>query len=131
MSRIAEQGEFYKMLGKRMLLLVVLAWPMAAPAPTYFYDGHRLLSECTSQKLDDHQECVGYLAGLWDAVETVEVWENAQLGICIPKGTTDEQLRAEFIRYAKKYPNRLRAGGGGLALIAFRQAWPCAEADSG
>ncbi len=115
------------MIGKRLLVLLVLAWPLAVPAASYFYDGHRLLRECTSRNVDDHEECVGYLAGLWDAVETVEIWEKAQLGICFPKGTTDEQLRAEFVKYAEKYPDRLRAGGGGLALIAFKKAWPCEE----
>jgi hypothetical protein len=118
------------MAAKRSFLLaasLALAWPMAAPAPTYFYDGHRLLQDCTSRNGNHREGCVGYLAGLSDAVETVRVWEKARLGICIPKGTTDEDLRAAFVGYAERYPDRLRAGGGGLALIAFKQIWPCDE----
>ena len=113
------------MIGKRLLLVLVLAWPMTAPAALYFYDGHKLLRECSSRKAADQQECVGYLAGLLDAVTTIEVWKKARLDICMPKGTTHEQLRAEFVKYARRYPDRLRGGAGGLALIAYRKAWPC------
>ena len=125
---------------RRLLLEVILAWPMLAeaeqePALASFLSGNGLMDVCDGTKsgelnanVSDYDSCMSYVKGVADA-ETVFVnWGNKQPDFCIPVDTTDDQLRLVPLRYMKERPEQWQLATSSLVINAFIAAWPCPRA---
>jgi hypothetical protein len=122
---------------KRLLLALVLLGPVGAVAQ--FYSSNVLQELCVgtdigapNDSMSKYNDCTVYLAGIADAASAFSDWHykdtnGAPFGSCIPDGVYHEQLRLAWLKYASKYPERVRhvIAAASLVLNAFEKAWPC------
>lgn len=104
----------------------------AVPCSAGFRTGNELLEKCTAGGEGGHSDidfayCLGYLGGVADAKERVLVFWIKKGDLCIPAGTTADQLRHVFLRWMNQSPELWHLDAGGLVTAAFRQAWPCPD----
>ena len=122
---------------KRLILVLVLLWPVGAVAGAFF-TGNEIQERCVGTKSGEpnanvmmYNGCVMYLAGTNDATHahssTGAKYENGKgmLGSCIPKEVSTGQLREVWLSYAKANPQNLHTSAASLVLVAFEEAWPC------
>ena len=120
---------------KRLMVLVVLLWPLGAAAD--FYTGHALQERCDVDELDKsaasrhkYNACISYLSGLSDAVKALANWglkdkDGPPFGTCIAEGVTYEQLRQVWLKESKVKAKELNYAAASIALSAFEREWPC------
>jgi len=71
--------------------------------------------------------CIGYVAGF---LETVEIWpETLRNYYCLPQESEFEQLVRVIIKYQENHPEKLHLKATGTILLAFKEAFPCPEAE--
>ena len=113
---------------KRLIFALSLLWPTVGAGTT----GKLLLEVCDDTGKGEpkanpghHKGCLWYLEALLDAENAFTDWGHKDSYVCMPDGVAYEEIRFVWLRYAKKYPQRLQASAASLALDAFKQAWPC------
>jgi hypothetical protein len=111
----------------RAVVLAAVLPSGAAAAELTFMTGSQLLEFCTNTDTAsmDRGLCTGYLAGLADAGTTLRHWRRAAPGFCIPRDASPFALRQEFLRYAQENEAGWDGAAAGLAINAFRRAYPC------
>ncbi len=69
--------------------------------------------------------CVYYLEGMvvMDKIH-LDVGATPMLG-CVPSEASGEQLRRVLVRYIREHPEHRHHNVVMLAILAFRDAWPC------
>ena len=102
------------------LLLVVLisSYPDTGRAQTGT-TGNELLNNCTSKTPMWKTFCLGYVAGIRDALP-----RNIA---CIPKAVTIGQLQDIVLKYLREHPESRHRGRYPLVVRAYREAFPCAR----
>ena len=122
---------------KRLVVVLVLLWPVAGMAGAGFHTGNQLQEWCVGTYMGEpnfsvakYNQCVAYLAGISDSAKALSAWGYRNNGIaptgsCIPKGVTVEQLRAAWLKYASKQPENLHLAASTQVLAAIYEAWPC------
>jgi hypothetical protein len=60
-----------------------------------FWNGERLLENCTSLRNDDYAACIGYLYGVADKVTASRA--RAKKPQCIPTGTSSRDITVDFL----------------------------------
>lgn len=72
--------------------------------------------------------CYGFLKGVGDAHAVVAAASGARRLFCPPGGAlSNEQARLVFLRWARKYPDRLDLPAAAAVTTALSEAYPCAE----
>ena len=116
---------------KRLILVLVLCWPVASyPA---FLTGNKLMEQCDGTgKGEPHYHprkynaCVAYLAANSD---TTEAWQEGEFikpkQMCLPEGVSAKQLRRAFLKYMRQHLDLWHSNAASLAADAFRESWPC------
>jgi hypothetical protein len=89
-----------------------------------YYSGNRLLEYCNpnSSKRDI---CTGYVAGTIGAIDTRNIWENIDSGICVPKEASLGQSIKVVVKYLETNPDKLHLSASSNVLNAFLDAFPC------
>jgi hypothetical protein len=114
------------MKSKMLLLSGLLTVLITNPAYAGYYTGSNLVSYCESELIQDQNSCRRYLSGISDAQDSFYRLEFlADRAFCIPDRITNEQLREVFIKYADEHPQDLELVASGMAINAFRMAYPC------
>ena len=114
------------MKSKMLMLLGLLAMSTASPGHAGYYAGSNLFTYCESELIHDQNSCRRYLSGISDAQDTLYRLELlTDRAFCIPDRITNEQLREVFIKYADEHPQDLELVASGMAINAFRMAYPC------
>lgn len=114
----------------RKLLLSVTAATLAiglltSPARATFTDGNDLLTSCSA---DLYVECLGYVAGIADAMETAQSCNNGSLAgwqACVPIGVRKSQAKDVVIRFLREHPQDRHYPASGLVAQALQEAFPC------
>ncbi|MDB5973708.1 MAG: hypothetical protein JWR07_468 [Nevskia sp.] len=79
--------------------------------PTDFYTGY----------------CWGAFSSLQSATTSKDWRGRQQYDACVPPQTTKMQLIAAFTRYAGNHPEQMEKDYFGVALDAFKDAFPCSR----
>lgn len=108
---------------KRIVLALALFAGAVMPARAYFMDGDDLLRKCTApqethQGMIDNISCLGYVAGVSDAL--------GNIAFCVPAGTRKGELRDMAIVHLLSTPPESRDSPARFLLInAWQKLWPC------
>jgi len=114
------------MKSKMLLLLGLLTMSITNQGLAGYYTGSNLVSYCESELIHDQNSCRRYLSGISDAQDSLYRLELlTDRTFCIPDRITNEQLREIFIKYASEHPQDLELVASGMAINAFRMAYPC------
>ena len=114
------------MKSKMLLLLGLLTMSITNPGYAGYYAGSNLVTYCESELIQDQNSCRRYLSGISDAQDTFYRLEFlADRAFCIPDRITNERLREIFIKYANEHPQDLELVASGMAVNAFKIAYPC------
>ncbi len=124
---------------RRILPMLFLLWPLAGwsqsdspyvgSAPLRM--GEALLKWCETEDEADMFLCMGYLAGVSDALEAISFtagWGTS--GVCRPRGTTLGKVRDEVIAWAKDNPRMQGRAGSVMVISALQDAFPCERDDA-
>lgn len=118
---------------RRALLTLILLWPLAggsedgtrhAGSPP-FHMGDSLLEWCRMEESQETLLCIGYLAGVSDALEAIAVSAGFPSPVCRPRGTTLGALRDEVIEWGTAHPRMQERAGSVLVITALQNAFPC------
>ncbi len=120
---------------KRVILVLVLCWPVVGVGQGGFYTGNQLMEWCDGTRpgepkadVSKYSTCVGFLVGISDAADMWQGWGNLRpKQICTADGISTKQLRQVFLKYMRQRPESWHALAGAMAIIAFREAWPCKD----
>lgn len=122
----------------RALLTLLLLCPLLLPAapraeePRHytgslpFHTGKSLLEWCREEDSSETLLCMGYLAGVSDALEGIAFnagWGTS--GVCRPKGTTVGRVRDAVIRWADAHPAQMRRAASVVVINALQAEFPC------
>ena len=108
---------------KALLAAVLLATGPAIRAD--IFDGKELMARCGSQRIDEVNTCVGYLAGIADSDRAAPAWRSTKSLFCVPQGVTTGQLRKVLIDYVGQHPEQTEFNAAILVGNAFIEAFPC------
>ena len=110
----------------RLLVATVAAmttWGLMPQAKAGFYDGYRLHEFCAAQRITDEVYCMGYIAGVAEALSE----GNTLYGFraCIETGVTKGQITDTVFRFLRNRPEVRDLDGVRLVTEALREAYPC------
>lgn len=107
--------------------LAVITFAGSANAVNSFLSGNQLYTSCSSQNNVYYQaECLNYIIGAYDAIESVTDVINAH-PFCSPIEATKGQIRDIVILWLQKHPEQRHFTASSDILQALREAFPCAK----
>lgn len=114
-------------------ICLVSMWALQ-PAEAYgqgFTTGNQLLSDCASKEGEAayyqlQANCVGYIAGVADALAFLSVSMPEAKLACIPSIPLG-QARDIVVRYLEEHPDKRHLSAGAIAWTALRLAFPCPQ----
>lgn len=83
----------------------------------------QLMQSCTSSKVPDERQCIGYIAG---AVDQVSANPTLKGTLCpLPTGVQLKDVKAALVKYGKAHSDRM--GDPGIVLLnqAVKDRYPC------
>ena len=108
------------------IVVVFLALVVSEASWGQFFDGNELLVMCTSQeKSFDQGGCVGFIAGVSDALKAAENRRGKTERICVPGQVTTQELKKDVIKYLRLVPQFHDYMAAFLVEMALRSAYPC------
>ena len=110
-------------MNKRFLMGALLL--SCAGVQADIFDGKELMARCGSQRIDEVNTCVGYLAGIADSDRAAPAWRSTKSLFCIPQGVTTGQLRKVLLDYVEQHPEQMEFNAAILVGNAFIEAFPC------
>jgi hypothetical protein len=114
----------YSILG---FILATLLSANGTWAVTTYWDGSDLLKHCAAESTFPVGICGGYISGIADTLDTLEVWKGPIGEACIPVTATISQLMKIVIKYMEEHTENLHLSATSLVLSALHQAFPCEE----
>ncbi|MEO0342699.1 MAG: Rap1a/Tai family immunity protein [Pseudomonadota bacterium] len=86
----------------------------------------------TSNDLSEHcpdpsvnTYCVGYIWGIVEAVDTLQLLDRMTPMICLESGVTNSQLAKVYGEWVKNNPSKLHYAASSNFLVAIANAFPC------
>jgi hypothetical protein len=102
--------------------LAMLALPRAGHAEGTV-TGNQLMQACSSGKVPDDRQCIGYIAG---AVDQVSANPSLKGVLCpLPQGTALKDVKATVLKYGKAHPDKVGQGAVDLLNDAIKDRYPC------
>jgi hypothetical protein len=106
---------------RALVVAAALLWPAAVCSQGAFYTGNKLFERCgASRDTADYTGCLGYVAGVVDALHMME-----NSGVCPPQGSTVGQTVDVVMKYLRDHPEARHHAAAGEVFLALRQAFPC------
>jgi hypothetical protein len=92
-----------------------------------FFMGTELYTLCKSANPLNQRSCGMYICGMIDgwSAETIVNHGNKTYKICLPKGTTCEQLVEAVVTHLENNPESQKSAGGGAVGYGLQHAYPC------
>jgi len=90
----------------------------AGDARAGFETGRSLIDHCTSTQIAQKIHCLGYIMGVYDALDTAGLF-------CAPKDITAGRLRDLVQAYLQENPERWDFDAENVVIIALGKAYPC------
>ena len=111
-----------------MKQIVVAALAMSAvvistPARADFKSGNDLLRVCESSNLGQYGECIGYIEGVIDVMQTMR--HETHKPECITGGIEAGQIRDVVVKYLHDYAEERDQSAWLLVITATSDAWGC------
>jgi len=103
------------------MISLILMLADLPPIPV-FMNGNRLFEMCQNTSV---AECVGYVMGVSDEVDSLASEGIVQKTICMPKDVLPIQAKDVVVQYLTLHPESRHLAAPGLAIQALRQAFPC------
>jgi hypothetical protein len=111
---------------KILAFVAFAAMWVISPANAGYYNAGSILSDCESESIGLQNDCVMYLAGINDALATLDKWDIlTEKVFCVPANVSTEQLRKVFIKAANETPQYLHLSGSSVVMTTFAEAFPC------
>jgi uncharacterized membrane protein len=105
-----------------MVTAVALAClPASAETVTAFYSGNALWNECSADNAFQSGLCMGFVAGIADAMGMGIAASKA----CFPPGITAGQTDDVVKRFLGQHPERRHEAAVFLVAAALAEAFPC------
>jgi hypothetical protein len=102
--------------------LAVLALPRSGHAEGTV-TGSQLMQACSSPKLPDDRQCIGYIAGAVDQVSANPALKGV---LCpLPQGTALKDVKATVLAFGKSHPAKVGQGAVDLINDAVKDRYPC------
>ncbi|HEY0182061.1 MAG TPA: Rap1a/Tai family immunity protein [Rhodopila sp.] len=99
-----------------------LAAPFAASAGT-FVTGNELIQACSSTKVLDDRQCIGFIAGALDQVAVNPALKGT---LCsLPEKTQLKDVKALVVRYGREHADKIGLPAAGLLDAAIKDKYPC------
>lgn len=95
-----------------------------------FMNGNRLYWQLTSPETERKAYGASYIAGVHDAVSTMQSVQAVPERICAPYGATPEQLGDVVKEYLERNPERRHQSAAANVVLALRGAFPCTQSPS-
>ncbi|HBM28647.1 MAG TPA: hypothetical protein DDZ92_07155 [Halomonas sp.] len=120
---------------KVRLLTVALGLLVSPLSWGEFYSGHKVAE--WAAEVDRYNSGVpgssqfveflflGYVAGIYDALELAAETEEVPHVICFPRGVTTDQAGKIVSNYIKQNPSKLHHPGSRVVALALNDAFPC------
>ena len=113
-------NRFFPVFAVAALAAAVLSKPGHAEGTV---SGSQLMQACSSAKLPDDRQCIGYIAG---AVDQVSANPSLKGTLCpLPQGTSLKEVKATIIRYGKEHPDKVGQPAVDLLNDAVKDRYPC------
>jgi hypothetical protein len=92
-----------------------------------FFMGSELYTLCKSGNPLNQRSCAMYICGMIDgwSAESIVNRGNKTYKICLPKGTTCDQLVAAVVKHLENNPESQKSAGGGAVGYGLHLAYPC------
>jgi hypothetical protein len=103
------------------LLALILSFaliPAAARAQGGFETGRSLLGHCTSENIAAKSHCLGYIVGVYDALDTSRFFYT-------PEDISAGRLRDVVLAYLQQNPERWDFQAENVVAIALGKVYPC------
>jgi len=103
------------------LLALTLSFALILPAAgarAGFETGRSLLGHCISENISAKSHCLGYILGVYDAMDTTRFF-------CTPSDITAGRLRDIVLAYLQQNPERWDFDAENLVTIALGKEFPC------
>jgi hypothetical protein len=113
---------------KTSLAAAAMVTTLALASPSKAADGYDWFRHCSAHDGPDQVLCRGYMLGIWDMMQEINVTLKTKLTCGNPESVDAEQLRMIFVNYGRKYPQKLMTDPSATVMSAFTDAWSCAEA---
>lgn len=88
-----------------------------------FISGNKLLELCTQ---DDQLQCIGYVEGASDMLQTFDAFAKAKT-LCMSDKVTARQEKDIVVKYLTDNPATRDQAAGGIVMIALNEAFGCAK----
>lgn len=87
-----------------------------------FYSGNQLLDYCTRPDIRPEHFCLGFIAGISDAITA---YTASEVPTCIPDSATPTQIKDIVVKFLHDEPGKRNVAAVSLILIALAVAFPC------
>lgn len=103
----------------KVILVLGLAWVLAAPANAGFFYGAELKRMCDEGFADQ------YIAGAYDGYETVKEFGELPFDICVPADSRVSDLTRIVCDYVDAEPDAQMSSASVVVAAALVQAYKC------
>lgn len=114
---------------KRALAAIALSvtltnslWMPGRAMAANFYSGNQLLDYCTHKDTRPEHFCLGFIAGISDAIIA---YTSSEVPTCIPDGATPNQIKDIVVRFLEEEPGTRDRAAVSLILVALAVEFPC------
>jgi hypothetical protein len=115
-----------------IVVAVILSLAIAARADAddgNFYSGKQLWEACRGSR-DDQNICIGYIAGVADALISVQGAQRIHW-FCIDPDASLGQIRDAVRRWLGEHPEKRKLTGASVLLSVLKEDFPCRPIGSG
>ncbi len=107
----------------RYLATMLLLTSVAFPATVYGQaTGQQMKTYCQKDELYCVLYAIGFVEGRF---YTLNALNPATKPFCTPRGVSNSQIAAAYIKYLNDNPNELHLSSGTTFFKAIKQAFPC------
>jgi hypothetical protein len=118
-----EPPVIYRLFAASAIATLAISALPAATRAEGTVTGSQLMQACSSTKLPDERQCIGYIAG---AVDQVSANPSLKGVLCpIPQGTMLKDVKATILRFGKSNPDKVGQGAVDLINDAVKDRYPC------
>jgi len=108
-----------------LAFITIAAMSVISPANAgYYMSANKLLSLCESDSVADQNVCVGYVLGVTDAAQMLDLEANMRR-YCLPKNLTSSQLEKTAVKHMNDNSQQLDKSASYYILVSLRKAFPC------